>query len=321
MHWLGIDIGGTGIKAALVDERGVVVGHAHTPTRAAEGARAVLDRATGLAGGLLKLPGPPPVGCGVGAPGRIDYRRGQVIFAGSHIPQWSGQHLRSELEGRLGLPVHVDNDVNAAALAEGWIGAGRGTPDFVMVALGTGVGGAVVIGGRLWRGARSGAGEVGHMLLYPGGRPCSCGGSGCAEQYVSSKALTRRANEALAGGDPFRSIREVIGAAMRGQPVRAEAARAGVRGFVADLAVHLVSLQQAFDPQLLIIGGGIVRLGYWWEQLMEAVAAEGRARSLSIRLKRAACGPQAGVVGAARLAMQALPRPRKAAACNAAEGR
>lgn len=308
MLYLGIDIGGTGIKAALVDESGNILHHTETPTRAAEGASAVLGRVEQLARSLLNRAGTPVVGCGVGSAGRIDHRRGHVVFASGNLPGWTGLALGQELQQRLGLPVAVDNDVNAAAIAEGWVGAARGTADYLMLTLGTGVGGAIVIGGKMWRGARSGAGEVGHMMLYPGGLPCNCGGVGCAEQYVSAKALTRKANEGLSSGYPFRGIREVLSTCERGPSVRRDAARKGVERFTADLAMLLINLQNGFDPQVIVIGGGIVRLGYWWDRLLETVAREGRPRSVSVRLKRAHCGPQAGVIGAARLAMLAQGR-------------
>ncbi|HWI66042.1 MAG TPA: ROK family protein [Symbiobacteriaceae bacterium] len=313
MAYLGIDIGGTGIKAAIVDEQGRILHHAETPTRAAEGASAILDRVEQVAGSLVSRSGIAVSACGVGSAGRIDHRRGYVVFASGNLPGWTGLSLGSELSKRLGLPVAVDNDVNVAAIAEGWVGSARGTGNYLMLTLGTGVGGAIVIGGKLWRGARSGAGEVGHMALFPGGLECNCGGRGCAEQYVSAKALTRRANEHLDKGHPFRGIREVLSAADKGNPQRREAARKGVDRFTADLALFLMNLQQAFDPQIVVVGGGIVRLGYWWDRLLEAVARECRPRSLSVRLKRAHCGPLAGVVGAARLAMLSSGRPDKGA--------
>jgi glucokinase len=296
-------VGGTGIKAALVDAQGHILHHSETPTRAFEGAPAILDRIEQLARSVMSRASSPIQGCGMGSAGRIDHRRGHVIFASGNLPGWTGLPLGSEVAQRLGLPVVVDNDVNAAAVAEGWIGSAKGTADYLMLTLGTGVGGAMVISGKLWRGARYGAGEVGHMALYPGGQPCNCGGTGCAEQYVSAKALTRRANDGLEKSHPFRGIREVIQAAERGPGTRRESARQGVERFTADLALFLVNLQNAFDPQVIVIGGGIVRLGYWWDRLLEAVAREARPRALTIKLKRAQCGPQAGVVGAARLAM------------------
>ncbi|HYF90807.1 MAG TPA: ROK family protein [Symbiobacteriaceae bacterium] len=311
MVYLGIDIGGTGIKAALVDEQGRILHHAETPTRASEGATAVLGRVEHLAASLMTRAGAPVAGCGVGSAGRIDTRRGCVVFASGNLPGWTGQPLASDLSARLSLPVVVDNDVNVAAIAEGWVGSARGTGNYLMLTIGTGVGGAIVVGGKLWRGARSGAGEVGHMALFPGGLECNCGGAGCAEQYVSAKALTRRANEYMDRGHPFRGIREVLSAAEKGNPQRREAARKGVERFVADLALFLMNLQQVLDPQVIVVGGGIVRLGYWWDRLLEAVARECRPRSLTIRLKRAHCGPLAGVVGAARLAMLSRGKPEK----------
>lgn len=311
MVYLGIDIGGTGIKTALVDEKGNIIQHIETPTCASEGAEAVMARVERSVLSLVDRAGTPVLGCGVGSAGRIDHRRGQVIFASANLPGWTGMLLGPRLSRTLGMPVVVDNDVNAAAVAESWVGAARGTADFLMLTLGTGVGGAVMIGGKLWRGARWGAGEVGHMALYPAGLACACGGTGCAERYVSAKALTRRANENLEGGRPFRGIRDVIQAAERGTGTRREASRKAVEQFTGDLALFLMNLQQAFDPQTIIIGGGIVRLGYWWDRLLEASARECRCRSLSTRLKRAHLGPQAGVVGAARLAMLARQKAQK----------
>lgn len=320
--YLGIDIGGTGIKAALVDARGNILQHSETPTCASEGAACVLERVRRLGSALIERAGTQVVACGVGSAGRIDHRRGHVIFASGNLPGWTGTDLGAELHRAFGLPVFVDNDVNAASLAEAWIGAARGSSDFLMLTLGTGVGGAVTVGGRLWRGARFGAGEVGHMALYPGGEPCPCGGAGCAERYVSAKALTRRANEALEGGRPFHGIRDVIMAASAGGP-RQSAARKGVERWTADLALFLMNLQMAFDPQLIVLGGGIVRLGYWWDRLVQATARECRARSMGIRLKQARLGPDAGVVGAARLAMLGRPHRRvypPAAGGSAREG-
>ncbi|MFZ5815152.1 MAG: ROK family protein [Bacillota bacterium] len=308
MVYLGLDIGGTGIKAALVDERGNILHHAETPTCASEGAACILDRVRRLALSLTERAGTQVVACGVGSAGRIDHRRGQVLFASGNLPGWTGTHLGPELSRALGMPVTVDNDVNAAAIGEAWIGAARGTADFLMLTLGTGVGGALMVGGKLWRGARWGAGEVGHMALFPGGEECNCGGIGCAERYVSAKALTRRANEALESGRPFRGIRDVIGAAEKGPSDRREAARKGVERWTAHLALFLMNLQMAFDPQVIILGGGVVRLGYWWERLLEATSRECRPRSITTKLKRAHLGPQAGVVGAARLAMLAQQR-------------
>lgn len=309
--YLGIDIGGTGIKAAIVDERGNILHHSETPTCATEGGTQILDRVKRLAVSLAEKAGTQVAGCGVGSAGRIDHRRGQVIFASGNLPGWTGTSLGPELSRALGMPVSVDNDVNAAAIGEAWIGAGKGTADFLMLTLGTGVGGAIMIGGKLWRGARWGAGEVGHMALYPRGEECNCGGIGCAERYVSAKALTRRSNEALGSSRPFRGIRDVIAAAERGPADRREAARKGVEHWTRDLALFLMNLQMAFDPQVIILGGGIVRLNYWWDRLLEASSRECRPRTLSTRLKRAHLGPQAGVVGAARLAMLAQQKAER----------
>lgn len=311
MLYLGIDVGGTGIKVALVDHKGRVRVHREMPTRAMEGPEAILNRVESLSRGLIGRFGTAVAACGVGSAGRIDHQRGDVIFASKNLPGWTGVSLAAELSRRLGIPVVADNDVNTAALAEGWIGGARGLPNYMMLTLGTGVGGAVVVDGKVWRGAHFGAGEVGHTVLYPGGLQCACGGTGCAEQYVSARALTRRANGLLISGQRFRGIRDVIGSALHGDIPRRTAARRAVGLFCGDLALLLVNLQQMLDPETILIGGGIVRLGYWWDRLLEAVNREASDRVLSIRVEAAHCGPQAGVVGAARMAMLTYPTVRR----------
>jgi glucokinase len=306
--FLGLDIGGTGLKAGIVDSRGRLVAHLETPTRAQEGRDGILRRLLDLARAALARSTEPVAACGAGSAGRIDFPRGVVHFATGNLPGWTGLDLAGALQGALGVPSFVDNDVNAAALAESWIGAAAGAQDFVMLTVGTGVGAAVCIRGELWRGANWGAGEVGHTVLYPGGQPCNCGGAGCAEQYISARALTRRANEAQGGGPPFRGIREVLGAASNaGSSARQQAARSAVAAYVKDMALFMVNIQNAYDPRLIIVGGGILKMGYWWPKLEEALEREAKARSLAFDLRPAACGPHAGVIGAARLAMLCRP--------------
>lgn len=332
--YLGIDIGGTGIKAALMDSSGTAVRHRETPTRYAEDPTGVLDRVLGLGRELLAAApsGQRVLAVGVGCPGRIDQEQGTVLFSGN-LPVLTGLDLGRKLSEGLSLPVWVDNDVNVVALAEGWLGAARRASNYVCITLGTGVGGALVLGGRLWRGAYWGAGEVGHMIFQPGGHACTCGGRGCTEQYVSAKALTRRSNSALSNltrrHNPgpgsrllFHGIREVIAAAQWQRPadntpqtlrqqMRHQSAREAVEGYAADLALFLTSLQSAFDPELIVVGGGIVRLGYWWPKLEDALNQEMEHRKMKIVVEPAHFGPRAGVIGAARLAVLQTRQDRR----------
>jgi glucokinase len=332
--YLGIDIGGTGIKAALMDSAGTAVRHRETPTRCAEDPGGVLDRVVGLGRELLAAcpAGGRVMGVGVGCPGRIDQAQGKVLFSGN-LPGLTGLDLGRRLADALSLPVWIDNDVNVVALAEGWLGAARRVNNYVCITLGTGVGGALVLGDRLWRGAYWGAGEVGHMVFHPGGHPCTCGGRGCTEQYVSAKALTRRANAALSsltrrsGGGVggrllFHGIREVVAAAQWQRPaetgphilrqqLRHQAAKEAVEGYAQDLAIFLTSLQSAFDPELIVVGGGIVRLGYWWPKLESALDVEMQRRGIKIAVEPAHFGPRAGVIGAARLAVLQTRQQRR----------
>lgn len=241
---IGVDIGATGLKAGLVDHRGNLGPVETCPTLAHEGPGSIMARIFGLVDRLLaRQPG--VLGIGVGSAGRINHSEGLVQFASGNLPGWTGTRIGPILAERYGLPVVVDNDANVAALAEGWVGAARGCRDFLCLTIGTGVGGGFVVDGHLARGAHWGAAEFGHMVLYPGGEPCNCGGRGCLEQYVSGPALVRRANRR---GFPCVSAEELVEACRRNDPK----ALGVIDGFVSDLAWGLITLQNIVDPEVII---------------------------------------------------------------------
>jgi glucokinase len=302
---LGIDIGGTKIAGGLVDAAtGAVLLHDRTPTLAAEGGAAVLARAVGLAQALAAeaaargLTAPEAVGIGAG--GQIDARTGVVLSATDILPGWAGTRLAEAFAGALGIPAAADNDVNALAVGECRFGAGRGFDNLVYLALGTGVGGAIISNGRLHYSRTGVSGELGHLILVPDGLPCSCGGRGCLEQYASGPALLRQ-------------YRALGGAAIEGDgtPLSALAERdpdgpaARAIALVGDLlGVGLVSLANVFGPDRIIIGGGLARLG---DRLLDPARRVLAARALpAVRqtpVVTAALGPDASVVGAASLAL------------------
>jgi glucokinase len=305
---LGIDIGGTKIAGGLVDAAtgGVLLGD-RVPTGAAEGGPAVLARALDLARGLLARGAEaglaPPAGVGVGAGGQIDPAAGEVVAATEVLPGWAGTPLRAAFADALRLPAAVDNDVNALAAGEMRWGAGRGLSNVVFLALGTGVGGALVLDGRLHHGARGAGGEPGHLILVPDGLPCTCGGRGCLEQYTSGPALWRH-YQAL-GGEPDRD--ETALAARARQDPDGPAARA-VAWTGNLLGVGLVSLANLFGPERILIGGGLAALG---DLLLDPARRVLRDRALpGVRdcpVVPAALGPDAGIAGAAAVALAGRP--------------
>jgi glucokinase len=297
---LGVDIGGTKVLAGVVDEAGAVLAKVHRETPGRSQAPDVVESTIVEAVNALEEDYAISA-IGIGAAGFVD-PVGRVLFA-PHL-SWREEPLQAVLTARLGVPVMVDNDANTAAWAEMRFGAGRGYRHALCVTLGTGIGGALVVDGRVIRGAQGIAGEFGHMQLVPNGRPCECGQAGCWEQYCSGKALIRVASEK---GQPDLAGPAITAAAAAGEPWALQAfAEVGEW-----LGVGVAGLVSAFDPEIVIIGGGLSDAG----ELLLVPAREafvgrlpGRGFRVEPAIVRAKLGPDAGFIGAADLA-RALVEP------------
>jgi glucokinase len=307
---IGVDIGGTKVAAGVVDEDGQVLAMVRRPTPGED----VVGTEKAIAGSVVELAERyDVVAVGVGAAGWIANDRATVLFS-PHLA-WRDEPLRDALIGRIGMPVTVENDANAAAWAEYRFGSARGDRVVCCVTLGTGIGGGLVMSGVLYRGAYGVAGEWGHMAVVPDGRRCACGNRGCWEMYASGTALARDARELaevspvaahrllqLVDGDPSALTgTDVTIAAREGDPaaveIFTEMGRWLGRG-IADLAAIL-------DPSVVVIGGGVSEAG----ELLLTPAREAFGASLTGRgfrpaaaIRLAALGPDAGLVGAADLA-------------------
>jgi glucokinase len=287
---VGLDLGGTNIKCAVV-ERGSgdprVLATDACPTAAADGPEAVLERVAAL-GRRAAEPFGEPATAGLALPGHFDAARGTGVLLPNLLGDWAGRPLARPVGERLGLPVTLVNDARALTLAELRMGAGRGARDLVCIALGTGVGGGVVIGGRLHLGLGH-AGEIGHTTVDPDGPPCGCGNRGCLDRMASADAIAADAGHA--------TVAEAAAAARAGDPAALAAfARAGERVGRA-LAGAIVLLW----PERVVVGGGVADAG---EALIAPVRAEIRRRASvapvdRIPVVRAELGPHAGAVGAA----------------------
>jgi len=301
---LGVDIGGTKIAAAVVDYDGVVQSRHAVATPVAGGAAAVLAASLDLSRRVLDwaaATGIDITAVGVGSAGEVDTGRGVVTYASDNLPGWAGLALAAEFAAATGLPAVVDNDVNALALGESRFGAGRGFRDVLYVAVGTGIGGALVLDGRLRRGANWAAGEICHLVAaWDGDRACSCGRRGHLEAYASGPAMAER-YAALAGLPEPPDLRVVAARAQAGDLVARRAIAEGAE----ILGITLGGLLNVLDPQALVIGGGVAELDdLWWGPLEAALRANPLPGPAKIALRRAQLGVDAVLIGAAWLALQ-----------------
>jgi glucokinase len=260
---LAIDIGGTKIAAGLVDPNGRIHQYKETPTRAAEGGEAVMQRATDLAHCYLtdKHDTTPPFSCiGVSSAGQINFRTGQVIWATENLPGWTGMPIKENLESALDLPITVDNDVNCMAMGEMVFGAARGYRHILCLMIGTGIGGGLILDGQLYRGWRGSAGELGHFIIDEHGPICPCGARGCLEVFTCGPAIERDYAARILqhqekGG--LSTLPQIAQLAHNGDADAREAIRTA--GY--HLGIGLVGMVNLLNPQIVVVGGGVVRIG------------------------------------------------------------
>jgi glucokinase len=299
---LALDIGGTKIAAAIVNQQGAVI-HRHVrATRADLGAPAILKTAREAAREMLETANRYALNVtaiGVGTGGQVDVDRGAIAYASDTLPGWSGLPLAYELETSLNLPTFVDNDVNAVALGEHHYGAGRGFQAALYVAIGTGVGGALVHGGQIWRGATWSAGEICHLVVdYDGTRRCSCGATGHLEAYTSGPAMTQRYRE-LSGTREQVDLKMIAAYARQGDTHALRAIAEGAQ----ILGTALAGVLNVFDPEVLVIGGGVPEIGdLWWRHFETALRANPMPGPARVQLRPAELGTDAALAGAAWLA-------------------
>jgi glucokinase len=284
---LGLDLGGTNIKAAVVDSSLRVLATDAVATRASDGPEAVLERAAAL-GRAAVAPFGEPLSAGLALPGHFDAESGTGALLPNLVGDWVGRPIAGPVGASLGLPVTLVNDVRALTLAELRLGAGRGARDLVCIALGTGVGGGVVIGGHLHLGLGH-AGEIGHTTVDPDGPPCGCGNRGCLDRMAGADAI------AAAAGQP------TVAAAAEAARAGDEAARAAFACAGEYVGRVLAGAVVLLWPERIVVGGGVADAG---ELLLEPLRAELRRRACvapvdRIAVVRAELGPHAGAVGAA----------------------
>jgi len=315
--FIGIDLGGTNIHAGIVNKNHEVLCRRFVPTLVEEGRDPVIERLFTV---IQELKGQYPPesiqGIGIGAAGIIDIERG-VIVTSPNFPGWQDVPLRDIISRRFNIPTILDNDANAAVFGEHWAGAGQGCSSMIGLTLGTGVGGGIILDGRLWHGHQGMAGEIGHMTIVPDGLQCPCGNRGCLEAYVSATGIVRRTIARL-GDRSAQGLFAAAGIEKPGELTAAHVHRAALGGddMARDilretgvyLGIAIGNLINILDTELFIIGGGASNA---WDSFYPSMAEEARRRSLPgpagmVRIVRAHLGDDAGLIGACGLAAFSL---------------
>ncbi len=307
-----VDIGGTRMRGALVSPAGDVLARDAVPTQASRGEPAAMRRLAGLLERMTAtLPGVEVTGIGMALAGPVD-PVAATVHNPPNLPTWDGASPTADLSANCGIPAWVHNDASLAALGEYVYGMGRGMSNLVMVTLGTGVGGGLVLDGKLYGGLRGFAGEIGHLVVEPGGPPCPCGGCGCLEVMASGTALARMARERLevgeesvvlsmARGDISRVRAEtLVRAEARGDKLASEVLRMGG----SYLGVGVASLRSVLDPEMIVIGGGVASNSHiFWPAMAASARKHGmRGDKATLPVTPTVLGDDAGLLGAAAMA-------------------
>ena len=314
MIYIGIDVGGTNLAAGAVDREGAILARANLPTKPERGDRAVVGDIVRVADMALADGGfsrQDVEWIGIGSPGSIDPKKGEIIYA-NNIP-FSHTPMRAWIQESWDIPVYIDNDANSAALGEAYAGAARGCETAMLITLGTGIGGGVIIGRRIYSGFNGAGAELGHTVIVHEGRLCTCGRKGCWEAYASATALvdfTREAMERdresamwkLAGSPEKADGRTSFEAAKAGDP----SAIAVVDMYIGYLACGLTDMVNIFQPEVLCLGGGISSQGEGLLAPVRRLVERDRYTrdNRQTELKLAQLGNDAGIIGAAVLGAQ-----------------
>lgn len=297
---LCLDIGGTAVKMGLCDRQGVIHARKEASVCFDQYRTPILETVLREAELFLAEQQCDVEGAGISATGQIDDKRGIVIGTNGRIPHWEGSHLAEEVSARFHVPAFALNDANAAALGESFAGRAKGVENMIMLTLGTGVGGGIILGGKLYSGSLGIAGELGHFTLYADGMTCTCGKKGCFECYASTTALIARAKE-KAGSEDLNG-KEIFRRAQAGD----RAMLSVLDAWIDDIVHGITGLVHIFNPDMVLIGGGVsVQEQLLMQPLRERVKAGVMPRFAEhLSIERATLGNDAGMIGAARWYME-----------------
>ncbi|KPK42414.1 MAG: hypothetical protein AMJ78_02675 [Omnitrophica WOR_2 bacterium SM23_29] len=302
--YLGIDIGGTNIRLGVVDDKGKILLKKRLPTLKEQGKKVVIVRFLKAIDSVIKNSKYTIKGIGIGCPGPLDSKKG-IVLSPPNLPDWKNVPLREIVKRRFNLPVYLENDANCAGLGENWQGAGKGASSMVLLTLGTGIGSALILNKKLWKGKDGFASEFGHVSINPKGPKCKCGNRGCLELYASATAVARRMKQTLKKGiksKVFKSTKEKITAAKIYQ-----AAKMGdviskrildEAGFY--LGVAIANIVNALNPEIVVLSGGMTKAGrLLFDKIKETVKARAFKEAIrGVKIVSGKLGEDAGIIGA-----------------------
>lgn len=285
MKILAFDIGGTEIKYGFCDDNFNLSEKNSIPTNAHEGGKRIIERIIEI---IKNLGGADRIG--ISTAGQVDSVKGEIIFATETLPGYTGMKIKEIIETETGIPTAVENDVNSAAIGEAAFGAAKGCENFICLAYGTGIGGAIFLDGKLYSGSSFSAGELGHMITHANGRECTCGGKGCYETYASAKALTVM-------------VKKKLGRDMSGREIFAEFENPEIRAiideWIDEINIGLKSLIYIFNPPLVVLGGGIMNEKYITDEINNRLQKELMGSFGKVKIVKALMGNDANKLGAA----------------------
>ncbi len=288
MKILAVDVGGTAIKYGLVDDENNIIGFNEIASDAKLGGEYVLKNILGIADsfkGEFKA-------IGISTAGQVDSKSGKILYANGNFPRYTDVDFVKTLKEKYSVPVAVDNDVNCAAAAEARFGAGKGCDSFLLLTYGTGIGGGIWLDGKLYTGADFSAGEVGYIVTHAGGRLCANGIRGCYEAYASTSALAFDVKEKT--GRELNG-RQIFSADNFNNPV----IKAVIDNWIDEIVTGLIGLIFSFDPPLIILGGGIMNEKYIVNEVSRKIKETNIHTFKKVKIKSAALGNRAGMLGAA----------------------
>lgn len=290
MKILTFDIGGTEIKYAFCDENFNLTEKRSIPTNAHEGGPKIIERVIEI---IKSCDGVDRIG--ISTAGQVNSITGEIAYATDSIPGYTGVKIKEMIEAQTGIPTAVENDVNSAALGESIFGIARGCSDFICLTYGTGIGGAIFLGGKLFTGNSLSAGEFGHMVTHKGGKGCTCGGKGCYEAYASTSALVnevkKRLNKNMNGKEIFENFND-------------PEIRLIIDEWIDEIVTGLKGLVYIFNPALIVAGGGIMNEKYITQEINKRLQSELMSSFRKVKVVKAQMGNDANKLGAAYLASQ-----------------